>query len=107
MRHPLVSAVAAIAIAAAWPGARATGEEPQSVRENVDEAMRFRPKLANAVGSGERCWVEENARCAGKRHRELRVRSGHGVVERESIADRARTRGRSRSASDVNERVSL
>ena len=36
MRHPLVCAVAAIAIATAWPGARATGEEPQSVRENVD-----------------------------------------------------------------------
>ena len=29
--------MAAIAIATAWPGgARATGEEPQSVRENVD-----------------------------------------------------------------------
>src|SRR6185295_14590374 len=40
MRHPLVSAVAAIAIAAAWPGgARATGEEPQSVRENVDVTL--------------------------------------------------------------------
>ena len=40
MRHPLVSAVAAIAIAAAWPGgARATGEEPQSVRETVDVTL--------------------------------------------------------------------
>ena len=40
MRHPLVSAVAAVAIAAVWPGgARATGEEPQSVRENVDVTL--------------------------------------------------------------------
>lgn len=39
MRHPLVSAVAAIAIATARLGARATGEEPQSVRENVDVTL--------------------------------------------------------------------
>ena len=36
--------------------------------EDVEEAMRVGTELADAVGAGKRCWVEENTRGAGEFH---------------------------------------
>ncbi len=51
MRHPLVSAVAgAIAIAAAWPGARAAEEEPADPSARTSTSRSSRSRCGCSIG---------------------------------------------------------